>query len=393
MAALINAKEFDFTSPEKLWIMHCAVGPVPLAASRAGERVLEKERRPWDMSLEDDFFGIPANMREQGGTILGVDSDHISLTPNTSSGLCLIAQSFPWQEGDEVLAPLGEFPSNAWPWMALERRGVTFRQVPLWDAHRAGDQAFESVPPKANDDVEARLEASIGEKTRVLSVSWVRFQDGLKLDLKRLARICRKKNVFLVVDGIQGAGTCPIDLDGTSAFVTGGHKGLLGLSGQGFIYTEPEFRQHLLPAGSWLSVEDAADFSRPSTDFSRNWRSDGQRLEQKNYNVLGCAVLASSMSLINSLSVDRVFQHVRGLQKRLIRGLRSLKYWSQEAVRLSDLVEADRLGSFLSLHHQGYGPAFLDKALRHGFSMAAPITWTLSALSKFLGAFRNDGES
>lgn len=366
MGALINEKEFDFSS-DKLWIMHCAVGPVPKVSCRAGERVLQKELRPWDMSLETDFFGIPAQLREQTGFMLGVGSEDITLTPNTSSGLCLIAQAYPWKGGDEVLAPLGEFPSNAWPWMALERRGVHFREVPLWPGHRSGQAAFESIPPTASADAEDALIEAIGERTRVLAVSWVRFQDGLKLDLTRLARRCRAHNVHVVVDGIQGAGTCATDLRGVSAFVAGGHKGLLGLSGQGFVYTQPEFRQHLLPAGSWLSVEDAGDFSRPSTDFSRNWRLDGQRLEQGNYNVLGCAVLATSMSLLNSVGVARIAHHVRNLQRQLVDGLTRIDEWQQEAARLSDLLDADRLGSMICLHHRGHGPAFLDKALRQAY--------------------------
>ena len=41
---------------------------------------------------------------------------------------------------------------------------------------------------------------------------------------------------------------------GGSAFATGGHKGLLGPVGQGFLWTDPTFRHLLSPSGTWLSV-------------------------------------------------------------------------------------------------------------------------------------------
>ena len=94
----------------------------------------------------------------------------------------------------------------------------------------------------------------------MLVVSWVRFQDGLKLDLAKLGAACRRRGIHFVVDGIQGAGTAIPSLYGVSAVATGGHKGLLGPVGQGFLWTDPLFRKLLAPTGSWLSVEDGTEF-------------------------------------------------------------------------------------------------------------------------------------
>ena len=46
-------------------------------------------------------------------------------------------------------------PSNYWPWRALEPRGVTVREVPLWPGHRAGRDALASAPPPPGVDPEA----------------------------------------------------------------------------------------------------------------------------------------------------------------------------------------------------------------------------------------------
>jgi selenocysteine lyase/cysteine desulfurase len=284
---------------------------------------------------------------------------------NTSTGLEIVAQGFPWKAGDEVL-PLGEFPSNSWPWKSLEARGVAVVEVPLWGGHRAGASALDSTAPSAADDPEGRILAAITARTRLVALSWVRFQDGLKLDLARLGAGCEALGVALVVDGIQGAGTHVPDLRHVAAFASGGHKGLLTPQGIGFLWTSPAFRLELVPNGTWLSVEDGSNFRRPSTDLQRAWLPDGRRLEPGGYPGLACAGFLESLRLLNGAGVATLSAHIRGLQLRLLDGLDGLPAWKEEALRLRGLVYADRLGAILSLHHQGRGGDFLMGLLQAG---------------------------
>ncbi|MBI1751524.1 MAG: aminotransferase class V-fold PLP-dependent enzyme [Acidobacteria bacterium] len=349
-----------------LWLMHCAEGPVPRAGVRAVRAFMQKELQPWEMRWEEDFLGIPAAVRAEAAALVGGRSEDISLTPTTSSGLVTVAQGYPWHGGDEVLAPLGEFPSNAWPWLALRSRGVSFREVSLWEGHRAGAEAWASRPPTLEADPEGRLIAALGPRTCVLALSWVRFQDGLKLDLPRLSAACRERGVHLVVDGIQGAGTTPLDLEGLSAFATGGYKGLLAPEGMGFLWTGEAFRQSLSPSGSWLSVEEATDFSRPSTDFNRAWLTDGRALEPGGPNLLQASALLESLRLLNEAGVAAIAEHVAALQERLLEGLRGTR-WSDEAERLLALLGAGRLGPILSFHHGGLGLEGLNQIMKSGY--------------------------
>ena len=351
---------------EHLWVMHCSEGPVPRAALRAMRAFMLKELQPWGVRWEEDFLGIPAALRAEAAALLGGRAEDVSLTPTTSSGLVTVAQGFPWAAGDEVLAPLGEFPSNAWPWLALRSRGVTFREVPLWEGHRAGTDAWTSLPPTTEAHPEARLISAIGPRTRILALSWVRFQDGLKLDLRRVGSACLERGVHLIVDGIQGAGTVPLDLEGLSAFATGGYKGLLAPEGLGFLWSEASFRQSLSPSGSWLSVEDATDFSRPSTDFQRAWLTDGRALEPGGPNLLHASALLESLRLINGTGVPVIAAHIGHLQGRLLDALEDSP-WRAESHRLRGLLEAGRLGSFLSFHHGGRGADHLQDLLRSGY--------------------------
>jgi len=351
---------------DHLWIMHCSEGPVPRAGMRAVRAFMHKELQPWAVRWEEDFLGIPAALRGEAAALLGGQAEDISLSPTTSTGLVALAQGFPWRVGDEVLAPLGEFPSNAWPWLALKARGVSFREVPLWEGHHAGAGAWESLPPTAEADPEDRLIEAIGPRTRILTLSWVRLQDGLKLDLVPLGAPRRERGVYLVVDGIQGVGTVPVTLEGLAAFATGGHKGLLAPQGMGFLWTDEAFRQLLSPSGSWLSVEDATDFSRPSTDFQRAWLPDGRALEPGGPNLLQASALLESLRMLNGVGAGPIATHVAGLQGKLLDALKGSP-WGAEAQRLQALLEAGQLGSILSFHHGGLGPEYLQGLLRWGF--------------------------
>lgn len=364
-----HAFELD---PAVLWVMHCAEGPVPRRAAEEVAAMMVKELRPWAMRWKEDFLGLPARVRRAGAAVLGCAADDLTIVPTTSSGLITIAQGLPWERGDEIVVPRGEFPSNVWPWRALATRGVVVREVPLWDGHRAGTEAWESAPPSAataaGEAPEDRLAAAIGPRTRLLAASWVRFQDGLRLDLERLGAACRARGAALVVDGIQGAGTLVPDLRHVDAFATGGHKGLCAPQGLGLLWTAPSFRARITPPGGWLSVEDATRFERPSTDFARAFLADGTALEHGVPNLVGAAALAAALETLAQAGVAKIAAHVAALQRALLDRLVAAPAWAPDAARLRALLDAGLLGSILALHHGGRGAAGLDAFLRRGFA-------------------------
>ena len=335
---------FDL-SPDILWLSHCKDGPIPRIAMQQLHKLLGTEIQPWTLRWNEDFLDIQASLRQAGAALFDVDASDISLTTCTSTGLQAVSLGYPWKEGDEVLIPVGEFPSNRLPWLALKQRGVRCREVALWP----GQAVHASVPPHAGIEPEQQLLDAITPNTRIVSVSWVRYQDGLRLDLARLGRGCRERGVHLVVDGIQGAGTAMPSFDGVSAFATGGHKGLLGLQGQGLLWTDAAFRAQLMPVGTWLSAPDAFSQAGTQAEASSPWAADGRRLEAGSPSILSCAVLASSIQvLLDHGGVPAIQAHVTGLQRALLAKLATSTEWEAEARRLDALIEAGRLGSILS---------------------------------------------
>ncbi|AIF48699.1 aminotransferase class V-fold PLP-dependent enzyme [Dyella japonica] len=343
-SALLPRELFDMP-PDVLWLSHCKDGPLPRVSAAAVRALMDTELRPWDLRWNEDFLDVLRSLRHIGASLFGVAVQDMSLVTCTSSGLEVVALGYPWQDGDEVLIPAGEFPSNRLPWLALARRAVTCTEVALWD----GQMAQPFIPPDAGMEPEQRLLDAITPRTRVMAVSWVRYQDGIRLDLQKLGRGCRERGVHLVVDGIQGAGTMVASFEGVSAFSTGGHKGLLGLQGQGLLWTERAFRQRLMPVGTWLSAPD--DFSQSGTQKPNDeaWAVDGRRLEAGSPSILSCAALASSIRLlVEAGGLAAIQAHVASLQRALLAALRKDARWSAEAERLRALVKAGRVGATLS---------------------------------------------
>lgn len=338
-------REWFDMPPQVLWLSHCKDGPLPRAAAATVRALMDTELRPWDLRWQEDFLDVQRSLRDVGATLFGVEARDMSLVTCTSTGLEVVALGYPWRDGDEVLIPAGEFPSNRLPWLALARRGVTCTEVPLWEGQTA--QAF--VAPDAGMAPEQRLLDAITPRTRIMAVSWVRYQDGVRLDLEKLGHGCRERGVHLVVDGIQGAGTMVASFEGVSAFATGGHKGLLGLQGQGLLWTDHAFRQQLMPMGTWLSAPE--DFSQGGTQKQSDepWATDGRRLEAGSPSILSCAALATSIRLLVEVGGAATIQaHVVSLQRHLLAVLGKDPRWAMEAARLGALVDAGRVGSTLS---------------------------------------------
>ncbi|MEM9292906.1 MAG: aminotransferase class V-fold PLP-dependent enzyme [Acidobacteriota bacterium] len=354
-------------APPVLWVMSCSEGPVPQVSLAALVDFLDVEARPWTLDWEEQFVGLPQRVRHHGARVLGVRAEDLSLVSTTTAGLVTVAQGMRWMAGEEIVTPLGEFPTNAWPWRVLAARGVRVREVPLWPGHQAGAECWESAPPPPDADPEGRLLAALTPATRVLAVSWVRFQDGLRLDLLRLALACSERGVLLVVDGIQGAGTALPPLAGVAAFAVGGHKHLLAPQGLGLLWTHPRLRHQLLPPGGWLSVEEATNFARPSTDFHRPFLKSGEGLEEGVPNLVLAAALGRSLELLAEASVARIEEHIDHLAARFLAALAEVPAWGREARRLEGLRQRGRLGPIVALHHRGEGAEALDARLQAGF--------------------------
>jgi selenocysteine lyase/cysteine desulfurase len=106
------------------------------------------------------------------------------------------------------------------------------------------------------------LVAAITPRTRVVSVSHVRFDDGSRLDAARVAEACRSRGVLFVLDITQSCGAVPLDVTtlGADFLVCAGYKWLLSPYGTGFMWARREQLHALRPAPFYWMGQDAPSF-------------------------------------------------------------------------------------------------------------------------------------
>ena len=251
-----------------------------------------------------DAFATADQLRETYASLIGAPTRSVGIGLNTSHGINVAAFGLPLKGGDEVLVSDIEFPAVVYTWRAAaETRGLKLTFV------KSRDRMF---------DIDA-LRDAIGPHTRVVSLSWVQFFNGYRNDLKAIADLCHEHDIFFVVDGIQGMGVEPIDVEelGLDVFSSGCQKWMLAPQGCGFFYLSDRVREIIKPPFmSWLGVDwqvkfvDLFRYELPYFDSS-------QKFEMGYYAVLNLLGMNASAGIFRDLGIENIRNHNYALIDRL----------------------------------------------------------------------------
>jgi selenocysteine lyase/cysteine desulfurase len=250
------------------------------------------------------------------------DPDEICLVKNTSEGLNIAAQGIPLQRGEAVIINDLENPNNIYNWLNLKRtKGIEIKIIRSKNCRL---------------DLQEMIEA-VDAKTRVVSVSHVTPYYGFRSDLARLSTVCKQKGIYLVVDGIQAVGVIATDVRqlGIDVLACGGHKGLLGTFGTGFLYLNRETCGDILPPYlAKAGVEGGSEFPYAGTPYN-----DARRFDIGNQNYPGIYGLNEGIRLILELGIQNIEKRVMLLTDLLIKRLREEDFHIN-----SSLVPEERSG-------------------------------------------------
>ncbi len=314
------------------FLAHAAISPASAAAGQAVTAALEVVAAQG----AGGFFTFNQQrqrLRRSCARLLGVEESAIALTAGCTHGLTQIALALPWSAGDTLLTFEGEFPANVTPWQsAAQANGGSVRllALPSSDSNECAQEVILSVERALSESTEAR-------PIRWLAVSAVQFQTGFRMPLQGLSEVCRKYDVRMIVDGIQGCGVVPLDMNelGIDAFVTGAHKWLMGLEGAGFSYISPQFMDELRPlTAGWLSHQQGDLFlfsGEGYLQYDRPLYDSPRVFEGSTANLLGLVALEVGVDICNRLSAQSIFDHVQKIHNELEEGLSSLGLHSLRA--------------------------------------------------------------
>lgn len=288
---------------------HAAVAPLPARSAAAlssfAARLAENgslDFRAWQSEVErlKALAAALVGAREASGGAAAV-----SVVPNTSGGLSIVASGLDWRDGDEVVTTASEFPANLAPWLALERRGVRVKRVPT------ADGAFSA----------ADVERAMTPRTRLVCVSLVSFHTGFVADAAAIGALCRSRGVLFGLDAIQAAGAVPVDVEawGVDFLSADGHKWMLGAEGCGILFTSPSLRPRLAPPAGWLNL--ARPFGTFGPGEGLSYYEDGRRFEPGAPPTPGVYALAESLRLLSEIGPAAVASRIAATLSVLVEGL------------------------------------------------------------------------
>src|SRR5467141_398242 len=276
--------------------------PMPKVSIRAVQAALEAKKYP-HQKPDSTFFEVPNRIRASIAKLIGGKAEEIALTSGASAGVAAVAYALTWKPGDEVITAKGEFPLQYTTWKPMEEReGLKLKIISPRERFITADDLIAAITPR----------------TRVVSVSMVRYDDGSLLDAARVADACHKQGALFLLDASQSCGAIPMDVNqlGADFIVSAGYKWLLGPFGTGFFWAKSEHLAMVRPGPFyWMAVMSSDNFSALNFDdpkpgpSAKRWDSP----EGASYFNLNLVAMDASVDFVVRMGPELVAAHNRKL--------------------------------------------------------------------------------
>ncbi len=159
---------------------------------------------------------------------INADYEEVALTHTATEGMNLILWGINWQPGDEIITTNQEHIASLAPITLVRNKyNLSVKYLEVSYAEDYSEKTFLESFRK-----------SISHKSRLLVISHVSFSTGITFPLKKLTEICHENDMYILVDGAQGAGATPLDVHDSDIdfYSLAGRKWLLGPEGIAALY-------------------------------------------------------------------------------------------------------------------------------------------------------------
>lgn len=299
----------DFTKYRKLFLAtekyiylnHASTGPLPLPAVQAISELAIRYSEQGSIDWQE-YEALSNSTRSLAAKFVNASNDEICFIQNTSQGIIYTIGSIPFENGDNVIILKDAFPTNSYPFRFMlpdvEKRYVTSKEI--------------------LDNTDCLLK-KIDKKTKAISLDWVNFLNGIRINIKRVSQICKEHNVYFIIDGMQGCGAVRIDMNDIQPdfFSSAAPKWLLGPHGIGIFYVNKKVLSKLKPSNlGWLSADwdDFYDILTP-----RKLKTTASRFEEGTKNYLGIVGFRESLKIFDEIGIDKIESQVLDLTEYLIK--------------------------------------------------------------------------
>lgn len=304
---IIEAREeFSYINSGKIYFNHASTGPLSKRVLKRIEQVLYEKSE----SNIDEFLGLQSVIKDTKSDIallINSSTDRIAFVDNTSNGINIIAQGIKWKKGDRILLNDLEFPANVYPFMNLQNEGVIIDFVKSHNGIVSAEDIIDNIKPD----------------TRLVAVSYVQFLTGYRVELEKIGKVCKEKDIIFSVDAIQGLGALKLDVQKSNIdfLSAGSQKWMLGLQGLGMIYISEELQKNIVPKYiGWLSVDDAWNLLH----YDLKLKKSADCFQGGTLNSIGIYALNASLNFFKEIGFDRIEEMVLNNAEYLIQRLQSI---------------------------------------------------------------------
>jgi selenocysteine lyase/cysteine desulfurase len=206
-----------------------------------------------------------------------------------------VANGLDWKVGDEVVCYLDDYPADVYPWLGLERSGVT---PVLLQTERLGEITPEIV------------ERALTKRTRLVALASANNASGYRIDVETIGKMCAERGILFSVDGIQTVGAFSIPLRNVDFLSAGAQKWMLGPSGAGILFVKKSRQELLRPmmVGGW-------NVASPNFVAQREIRYEngGRKFEPGGYNNIPIAGMQGAIALLSDVGLSKISERILSL--------------------------------------------------------------------------------
>ena len=277
----------------KIYCAHAADAPLPRRVAEAMRDAIE------DASTNEKQFdkalNFIADTRQLVARFLGTETEEISLTGPTSSGLNAVANGLDWRAGDDVVCYLDDYPADVYPWLDLERHGV---KPVLLQTDRIGEITSEIV------------DRALTKRTRLVALASANYISGFRIDVEAIGALCAERGVLFSLDAIQTLGAFPIPVKHVDFLSAGAQKWMLGPSGAGILFVKNSRHELLRPMiiGGW-NVESPNFIAQREIEYAKG----GRKFEPGGYNNVPIAGMQAAIALLGEVGLAKISERILSL--------------------------------------------------------------------------------
>ena len=286
---------------ELIWLNNCGTTPIGEYQKKIVFDFLENYSRHGILTESEKYLQLKKTITQIIAKLINAEDSEIGIIHNTSEGMNLISHELNLNPNDEILLLENEYPSNVYPFEHWKNKSIQINFIPLADTPKKFLENFLNT---------------ISSKTKYVSLSLVHWCTGMPLPIEEIGKICKQKNINLIIDGAQGVGLIDVDVKKMNIDYMSfpAWKWLLGPLGLGIIFVSKKNLQLNVPIFKGQNSVIQADEYLP---YKSEWKTGADRYEYSTSSMSDWVYFKSSLFFLQEIGFDKVKKRIYELTNYL----------------------------------------------------------------------------